>query len=295
MSVIVGLVAGMVAGWVGLQLVRPALAAPVFIRRNYRNHELPTGAGVAVAAAVLLVEAAKALGGAVGVGDAPVLTSARTLTMLAVVGFTLLGLADDLGAVGPARGFAGHVRSIVAGSASTGGIKLLGGGLLALVLGGPAGQLGGASPGALGLMRLLVDSAVIALSANLANLFDRAPGRVIKVSLLMFASLTIPVALVRSSSGLGAVAVVMGAAVGVLPSDLRETSMLGDTGANALGASLGLGVVLVCAPWVRVVVLVGLLVVNVASERVSFSKVIDAAAPLRALDRLGATPLRKVF
>ena len=43
------------------------------------------------------------------------------------------------------------------------------------------------------------------------------------------------------------------------------------------------------------VVLVGLLVVNVASERVSFSKVIDAAAPLRTLDRLGATPLRKVF
>ncbi len=294
-SVIVGLVAGMVAGWVALAVIRPALAAPVFIRRNYRNHELPTGAGVAVAAAVLAVEAAKALGGALGVGDSPVLTSARTLTMLAVVGFTLLGLADDLGAVGPTRGFAGHLRSIVTGSASTGGIKLIGGGLLALVLGGPAGQLGGALPGPLGLMRLVVDGAVIALSANLANLFDRAPGRVIKVSVLMFASLTIPVALVRSASGLGAVAVVMGAAIAMLPSDLRETSMLGDTGANALGASLGLGVVLTCAPWVRVAVLVGLLVVNLTSERVSFSKVIDAVAPLRALDRVGATAQRKVF
>ncbi len=295
MSVIVGLLAGMVAGWVALAVIRPALAAPVFIRRNYRNHELPTGAGVAVAAAVLAVEAAKALGGSLGVGDTPVLTSARTLTMMAVVGFTLLGLADDLGAVGTTRGFAGHLHSIVTGSSSTGGIKLIGGGLLALVLAGPSGQLGGASPGALGLMRLLVDGAVIALSANLANLFDRAPGRVIKVSALMFAMLSIPVALVRSASGLGAVAVVMGAALGTLPSDLHETSMLGDTGSNALGASLGLGVVLMCVPWVRVVVLVGLLVINLASERVSFSTVIDAVAPLRALDRVGATSQRKAF
>ena len=295
MSVIAGLFAGLVAGWLALVVIRPALGAPVFVRRNYRNHELPTGAGVAVAAGVLLVEAAKAVGGALGVGDAPVLTTARTLTMLTVVGFTLLGLADDLGAMGSTSGFGGHLRSIVAGSVSTGGIKLIGGGLLALVLGGPAGHLGGATPGPAGVARLLVDGAVIALSANLANLFDRAPGRVIKMSMLMFAVLAIPVALRRSTAGLGAVAVVIGAATGVLPSDLRETSMLGDTGANAVGASLGLGVVLMCAPWVRFVVLLGLLAMNLVSERVSFSAIIDAVAPLRALDRFGGTEQRKTF
>lgn len=289
MSVIVGLVAGAVACRVAWMLIRPALAAPVFSRTNYRGHPLPTAAGVAMAAAVLLVEALKALGGSLGAGDAPVLTTARTLTVLAVSGFTLLGLTDDLGAVGDARGFRGHLRSIVRGSVSTGGLKLLGGGLLALVLAGPAGRLGGEATGPAALARLLVDGALIALAANLANLFDRAPGRVIKVGALCFAALAVPVAVHRSTSGLGAVAVVVGAAVGLLGEDLAERCMLGDTGANALGACLGLGVVLVCAPWVRLVVAGALLAFNLASERISFSRVIDRTAPLRFLDRLGAT------
>ena len=232
MSVVVGLLAGAVAGWLAWALVRPALAAAVFRRSNYRGHELPTGAGIAIGAAVLLVEAAKAVGGAVGIGDAPVLSTSRSLTVLAVLGFTLLGLADDLGAVGAARGFRGHLRSVFSGNLSTGGLKLIGGGLLALVLAGPAGRLGGADPGGWGLVRLLADGCVIALSANLANLFDRAPGRVIKVSVVMFATLVAPVALLRSASALGAVAVVVGAAIGLLPTDLREEAMLGDTGAE---------------------------------------------------------------
>ena len=65
--------------------------------------------------------------------------------------------------------------------------------------------------------------------------------------------------------------------------------MLGDAGANPLGALCGLAA-LVAAPaagarWGLVVVLVGL---NVVSEFVSFSRVIDTVAPLRWLDRLGS-------
>ncbi|HYZ98915.1 MAG TPA: hypothetical protein VE575_09215, partial [Acidimicrobiales bacterium] len=66
--------------------------------------------------------------------------------------------------------------------------------------------------------------------------------------------------------------------------------MLGDAGANALGAALGLGVVLACSPGVRTVVLVVVAVVNLASERVSFSRVISATPPLRVADRWGRLP-----
>ena len=66
--------------------------------------------------------------------------------------------------------------------------------------------------------------------------------------------------------------------------------MVGDTGANALGAALGMGVVLTCSEEWRVVVLVALVVVNVASEWVSFSSVIDAVRAAALARPLGQPP-----
>jgi len=82
-------------------------------------------------------------------------------------------------------------------------------------------------------------------------------------------------------------AVVVGAAAALLVDDLHERLMLGDTGANVLGAAVGLGVVLACSAGTRLVVLVVLVALNLASEVVSFSRVIDSVPPLRALDRAG--------
>ncbi len=87
-----------------------------------------------------------------------------------------------------------------------------------------------------------------------------------------------------------AVAVVAGAAAGLLWPDLREQMMLGDVGANVLGGVIGLGVVIATAPTTRTIVLLGVLALNLASEAVSFSKVIDRVGPLRVLDRAGRRP-----
>jgi UDP-N-acetylmuramyl pentapeptide phosphotransferase/UDP-N-acetylglucosamine-1-phosphate transferase len=73
----------------------------------------------------------------------------------------------------------------------------------------------------------------------------------------------------------------------LLLDDLHERLMLGDTGANVLGGVLGLGVVLSCGPSVRLVVCVALAALNLLSEVVSFSRVIGAVPPLRALDHWG--------
>ena len=83
------------------------------------------------------------------------------------------------------------------------------------------------------------------------------------------------------------VAIVLGAAVGLLLFDLREQLMLGDAGSNVIGAAAGLGVVLTFGSAIRILVLIGLIALNIASERVSFSKVIDSIGPLRYLDRIG--------
>ena len=98
-----------------------------------------------------------------------------------------------------------------------------------------------ATPGFATGRRLLVDAVLIALAANLANLLDRAPGRTIKAAAIAY----VPLAIVLGTGPVGvAIAPVMGAAFGLLADDLRERLMLGDTGANVIGAILGLGVVL---------------------------------------------------
>ena len=71
-------------------------------------------------------------------------------------------------------------------------------------------------------------------------------------------------------------ALAVGAGAGLLTADLSERLMLGDAGANVLGAALGLGVVLACSPGVRTAVLVVVALLNLASEAVSFTAVIAA-------------------
>jgi hypothetical protein len=66
--------------------------------------------------------------------------------------------------------------------------------------------------------------------------------------------------------------------------------MLGDAGSNVLGAVLGVGVVAACGPTARDVVLLSTAALNLAGELVSFSRVIEAVPPLRAVDRAGRRP-----
>lgn len=298
MSVLIGLIAGFLAGRVAWFLLRGMLETEPFLRQNYRHHQLPTAGGLVLAVALLAVESIRALLGAAGVGSTAGVTPSRAVTLAAVLGFTLLGLTDDLGASGRGRGFRGHVGAMREGRITTGGLKLLGGGALALVIAAPAGGLGGSEPGMGGFVHLVVDALVIALAANLANLFDRAPGRVIKVSALSFAGVVVG-AFVAHTDGvdapgkLVAATVVIGASLAVLLDDLHERMMLGDTGANALGATVGVAIVLSTAPGTRVIVLVLLVILNALSEAVSFSSVIDATPPLRLLDRAGARPERR--
>jgi hypothetical protein len=73
----------------------------------------------------------------------------------------------------------------------------------------------------------------------------------------------------------------------VLPADLGERVMLGDCGANAVGALLGLRLAAVPARPARAGALAVVVGLTLASERVSFTRVIEATPVLRGLDRLG--------
>jgi UDP-N-acetylmuramyl pentapeptide phosphotransferase/UDP-N-acetylglucosamine-1-phosphate transferase len=209
--------------------------------------------------------------------------------LVAATGFALMGLLDDLAGGGHPRGFRGHVAALSQGRLTSGGVKLVGGAAVALVTAALAeARTGRASTHGAGhgVAALLADAALVALAANLANLLDRAPGRTLKAAGAAF------VAVVAAASGSvpASVAVVAGAGLALLRDDLHERVMLGDTGANALGAVVGAGVVASCGFSTRLWVLVVLAAANVASEVVSFTRVIEAIPPLRAADRLGRLP-----
>lgn len=254
----------------------PVLGAPALRRTNYRGHELATAGGLVIVLAVLVVEAARTALAEFGVGEELSDSLLRSVLLFACFAFAFLGLIDDLLGTDADRGFRGHLRALVHGRLTTGAMKLFGGGVVAIVLAAAPGQVSG--------RRLLADAALVALAANLGNLLDRAPGRTIKVGLVVY----LPIALAAGTSPVGlALAPVVGAAAGLLPADLDERLMLGDTGANLLGAVLGLAVVLETSRPVRTGVLIALVLLNVASERVSFTRVIDASPGLRHFDRLG--------
>jgi UDP-N-acetylmuramyl pentapeptide phosphotransferase/UDP-N-acetylglucosamine-1-phosphate transferase len=260
--------------WLGM---RATFRRDVFARTNVHGRLVPTGVGIVVVAAAVLLEALVALADALGADVDTATIGPRRVVLLAAIGFGLLGLLDDLGGVGESGGFRAHLLALAHGRITTGAMKLFGGAAVAIV----AVAAAEADPSA---ARLLADAALVALAANLGNLLDRAPGRVAKVSLLAFVALVLAAGLDPRLAG---VAAIVGGAAGLLVPDLREQLMLGDAGANVLGAVLALGVVLTCSPGVRIVLLVVVAALNVASELVSFSRVIDRVAPLRALDRAG--------
>jgi hypothetical protein len=126
----------------------------------------------------------------------------------------------------------------------------------------------------------VLTTGLVAGSANLVNLLDLRPGRAGKASALVAA------ATVGGPAG-GLVAGPLGATLGVLPADLGEEVMLGDAGANAVGALLGLRLAAVPSRGRRAALLAAITALTLASEKVSFTQVIEATPGLRELDRLG--------
>lgn len=248
---------------------------PRWTRTNHRGEPISLLEGPAVA--VALLAGAAVTGGRAGAAGA-----------VAVAGAATFGLVDDLteDPAGARKGLRGHLGALAHGELTTGGLKVLGIGATGLVAAAVAGG-GSGSASARGAAGRVVDiatsGALIAATANLLNLLDLRPGRALKAGALGAAPL-----LATPGGGLAA-ACVGGVLAGIGP-DLAERDMLGDGGANALGAALGAAAVVAAPRPVRLALLAGVVGLTLASERVSFTQVIERTPALRALDRWGRRP-----
>ena len=251
-----------------------ALAAAGRTRTNYRGREVgfPAGA-VAIAASIVALAPLAAADELLGWD---VLDPAPWVLGLPL-GVALLGLLDDL-VDAPARGWRGHARALVRGELSTGALKAVGTFALALaVLAGTADSDA----------EYLVSALLIAATTNLFNLLDLRPGRAVKGFVLLGAGL---LAGTGEWEPLRAVGTFAGPLLVVGFFDLRERAMLGDTGANVLGALAGLWLVLALGGTGELVALAIVLALTVYGELRSITRAIERIAPLRALDELGRPP-----
>ncbi|MEZ5238123.1 MAG: hypothetical protein R2716_04000 [Microthrixaceae bacterium] len=199
MILLAAAVAAALASAVLLGGTRAFFERDLFLRTNYRGAPLPTAVGLILPVASAAVLAAAAVASTVGWNAHEDSLTSLNLTVTAVFGFGLLGLLDDLAVDRDVSGYRGHLASLGRGSLSAGALKMFAGPMVALVVVNP---LAGGS-----FWRLVADGALVALAANLANLFDRAPGRVSKVALACGAALVVAAG---ASPSLAGSAVVLG-------------------------------------------------------------------------------------
>ncbi len=278
-----------------ISLVSAAALAPALLRMllagghtrvNYRARALPSPFGVLVLLAAVVALVPVMLLQVLASTD---LLHPETVPIaLYALGVLALGLVDDTlgerreapgsgepsGSV-PARGWRGHGAALLRGELSTGALKAVGSLGLALF----ATSMLGLSNG-----RWLLATAVLVLATNAFNLLDLRPGRAVKAFVLLGLGVGLGSGEARPLWALGlfaAPALVAGFY------DVRERAMLGDTGANLVGALAGLWLVLALSGAGQVIALALLALLTVYGELRSISDFVERTPGLRQLDSFG--------
>ena len=300
---VVGAGIGVCAG-LGYVLRRKRIKASQWERTNFHGVTVSLRGGVAMAGAAV----------ASALSDQP---RAALGGLVASLGGGLAGYIDDVdqgahdgGKV--AKGLKGHLGALAHGQVTTGVIKIAGIGASALAASALVGSKATSVSGK--AADLVLNTVLIAGTANLANLLDLRPGRALKATVLVATPLSYfscaaakpeasgasgapsaTPAAPASASGASAQRLLASglnaAAITALVEDLQETTMLGDTGANAAGALLGTSLAANDSWKLRLGTALGVVGLILASEKVSFSKVIAANPALNWLDQLWRRPL----
>lgn len=165
MTILVAAGLGFLLTLIMLPFVLKLLQEAGATRSNYRGESIPVGMGlifvfVYVVVAFLLVHW--------------IVPHDLLLYLTAIVFFTMLGLLDDLLGSGESRGLKGHFGALLQGRLTTGALKAIGGGLVALLF--AFITLSGRP-----WWEILTAALLVALAANTINLVDLRPGRAIKV------------------------------------------------------------------------------------------------------------------
>ena len=245
-----------------------------FVRPNYKKDLIPLGVGFIFLLTALLAAVVELL-------IIPGLLGEKvTLFLMGIAVITFLGLTDDTLGSRDASGLKGHFKALINGQLTTGGLKALGGGMLAFLIALSDSGLSSLPD----LAGVLINTLIITLSINAINLLDLRPGRAAKG--FITAALIITV-LCWGKTGLLPLALILGSVIAYLPWDLKARAMMGDTGSNALGITVGMAAAWSLGDAAKLVYLAFLIVFHIFTEKYSLTKVIANNKLLNYLDELG--------
>jgi UDP-N-acetylmuramyl pentapeptide phosphotransferase/UDP-N-acetylglucosamine-1-phosphate transferase len=244
---------------------------------NYRGQQLPTPLGI-----IIVTAAALAFGGLAVLYELDITDQVPALGGAFVFGVAVFGVFDDAYS-GESRGWRGHGDALRTGAIPTGALKAIG------TLGLAAWYAYGSEPH--DFLRYVLVVLILVLSTNLFNIIDLRPGRAVKTFLILAIALTIAPDGAELLKGFGAF---VGAILVVGLYDLREQGMLGDTGANVIGAVAGLWLVSsISSTSGLVITVVVLAAITAYGEFRSISAFIERTPGLRHLDSVGRIQTRK--
>lgn len=239
---------------------------------NYRREEIPTSMGLIF----IIVQTFTV--GLIGFIHREKLLDLFYLPILYLVGLifiALVGLFDDLVGDKNIKGFKGHISSFFKGTLTSGGLKAGVGLLVSLFISIYISR---------SAIEIVVNTLIISLFTNLLNLFDLRPGRAGKVYILISIVLLL-------TSNMRELDFIMYSLFGILviylPMDLRAKAMMGDIGSNSLGLSLGVYCAITHGLIPKIIYLILLICIQIISEFISFSSIIEKNKFLRYIDNLG--------
>lgn len=266
---IILLLTGLVGTYAVIPFFKNMLITSNVIRPNYKKDMIPVSMGLVFLPMIVIN----------GILLAIFTTEYKNLLYLfmyifGLIAMCLVGILDDIIGNRDVSGLKGHFKSLFKGNLTTGGFKALFGGFVGILISVAISK---------NIIDIGINTLIIALSTNLMNLLDLRPGRAIKVYLF----LAILIFLTIAGYPKGLLLLIVPSVLVYFTHDLKAKAMMGDTGSNVLGISIGILVAMGYGLGVRVGWLVFLIFIHLLTEKYSLTKIIEQNKFLNFIDKLG--------
>ena len=260
---------GLLGTYAIIPLFRSLLIESNVLRPNYKKDMIPVSMGI-VFLPMLIINA---------IILAYFTTNFKDMLHIFIFLFGLVsmffaGILDDIIGNRDVSGLKGHFKSLLNGKLTTGGFKALFGGFIGLVISIAISK---------NIYDIVINTLIIALSTNLMNLLDLRPGRAIKGYLLI--SIVLLFTLGEYTRNL--LLLIFPNVIAYFNQDLKAKAMMGDTGSNVLGISIGILFVMGYPLKVRLICLAFLIFIHILTEKYSLTKIIENNKFLNFIDKLG--------